>query len=260
MAQIELNDKELSALESIDIVPSTSFIDLDALSKLSPENRAKIITMLEQTQAGGALLWILKQASTATTTVTASTQGEMERLRAENAALKARKPETQAPNDVVAAWVKALDAVKNALEPSWKLPAEYLSAWRQMKAQIPGMEVWWLSEIGDGLNQSRQYNKDLIQYLINEASKPDLNLTFNSWPFSGRPGIYLSFVDDKFATVAEKQKAIVNALNNLENLWKNQWVDASGMGLWHFIWDIKLYGMVQNSQRVRWSGLVWVRQ
>lgn len=35
----------------------------------------------------------------------------------------------------------AMSALKNALEPQGKPPAEFLSIWREVKAKIPGMEV-----------------------------------------------------------------------------------------------------------------------
>lgn len=129
---------------------------------------------------------------------------------------------TKGSSSVQEAAQGAIGAMKAALEPPGQPPAEFLSGWREIKAKIPGMEVGGLSEIKDALNQSRQYNKDLINYLVAEAGKPDLTLNFNSWPFSNRPGMFLDFPSDKFASVAEKQEAIKNALNNLESLWSKE--------------------------------------
>lgn len=51
MSQIELNHKELSALEEVNIIPDTSFISVENLDALSVEDKKKVISRLEQTQA-----------------------------------------------------------------------------------------------------------------------------------------------------------------------------------------------------------------
>jgi hypothetical protein len=235
-------------------------VTLEEMRTLSSDEKMKLRQAIQakRSEIGDAavsqLEALLKEAETNTS------------VRTEDATTPTKsEAQTEGPSDITVAWVKALEAVKNSLEPRWEIPTEYLSAWRQLKSVIPGMEVGWLSEMNDVLNQSRQYNKDMINYLVREASSPSLELSFNSWTLpKNRPGWYFNFMPDKFNSVEEKRTAIKNALNNIENLWRDQGSDASGMGFWGWslaivaftFWGYKLASSFAKSVlwKVRWGG------
>lgn len=244
--EVKLSDSEILQLsnaghnEIADLASGNNILDIQKLRVASQGSRNALAKEISQIQ------------------ITDSTRTGLQSLlteAAKNPGVSQKTPQEEkiiGSSSVQEAATGALGALKNALEPQGKPPAEFLSIWREVKAKIPGMEVGWLAEIQDALNQSRQYNKDLINYLVAESKKPDLTLDFNSWPFSNRPGMFPEFPGDKFGSVEEKQKAIINALNNLESLWRDQWSDASGMGMWW--WAATVIGFYLLGKKIIWDG------
>ncbi len=138
------------------------------------------------------------------------------------------KKEVQSNSPISAKAEAARTAVKSVLEPAGKTD-DYLSAWRALKAQIPGMEVAGFADLGDALNQSRKYNLMLIDYLEREYASDSLDVTFK---WADTPGWYPSFDTETSKTVEEKREKITKALQNISTLWSNEKSTGMGVGGW----------------------------
>lgn len=133
--EVKLSDSEILQLsnaghnEIADLASGNNILDIQKLrvaSQVSRDTLAKEISQIK---------------------ITDSTRAGLQSLLAE--AAKNPDPSPKAPQEgkkvgsssVQEAATGAMSALKNALEPQGKPPAEFLSIWREVKAKIPGMEV-----------------------------------------------------------------------------------------------------------------------